>query len=185
MVIFLIGFMGSGKNWWGRILADNLHIPFFDLDREIEVSTGIDIVSIFRDRGEVFFRQTESSVLASLLEMGSLEKSIHNSGKKTFSAVIATGGGTPCFHNNMDLMNRRGLTVWLNPSVEELATRLKKETGTRPLLQGKAGKELVEFIAGKLAERHPFYKLAQIEIKNTHIAVAEFINILNNASDLS
>ena len=165
MVIFLIGFMGSGKNWWGRNLADNLHIPFFDLDREIEDSAGMDIVSIFRERGEVFFRQTETSVLALLLKSGVLEKNINHSGKKPFSAVIATGGGTPCFHNNMELMNEHGLTVWLNPSVEELAIRLEKETETRPLLQGKSGKELVEFIAGKLAERHPFYKLAQIEIK--------------------
>ena len=81
-------------------------------------------------------------------------------------------------------MNELGLTVWLNPSIEELAVRLEKETDKRPLLQGKKGKELADLIAGKLMERKPFYEMAQIEIKNTHIAVEEFLNLLHNASDI-
>jgi len=183
MVIFLVGFMGSGKNWWGQMLADHMHIPFYDLDQEIVQSTGMDIVSIFREKGEAFFREKETAVLELLIAGFSPDKHVRDSARKSFSAVIATGGGTPCFSGNMDLMNEHGLTVWLNPSIEELAGRLEKETESRPLLQGKSGNQLSAFIAAKLAERKPFYELAQIEIKNTHIAVEEFINLLNNESE--
>lgn len=177
MVIFLVGFMGSGKNWWGSTLANKLDIPFFDLDAEVEKSTGMDIVSIFRDKGEAFFREKEMQVLSRLYDnLNGLESSL--------KAIIATGGGTPCFGDNMQWMNKHGLTVWLNPTIAELVGRLEKETEKRPLLQGKKSFELTEFIETKLAERKPFYNLARIEIKNTHIAVEEFLNLLHNASDI-
>ena len=175
MVIFLVGFMGSGKNWWGSTLAEKLDIPFFDLDEEVEKSTGKDIVSIFRDKGEAFFREKEMQVLFQLFD---------NLTGSSVNAIIATGGGTPCFGENMQWMNNHGLTVWLNPTIAELVGRLEKETEKRPLLQGKTGLTLADFIEGKLVERKPFYNLARIEIKNTHIAVEEFINLLHNASDI-
>ncbi len=175
MVVFLVGFMGSGKNWWGSTLAESLDIPFFDLDAEVEKSTGMDIVSIFRDKGEAFFREKEMQVLSGLYE------NLTSPGI-SLRAIIATGGGTPCFGENMQWMNQHGLTVWLNPTISELVGRLEKETEKRPLLQGKTGSALADFIEAKLAERKPFYNLARIEIKNTHIAVEEFINLLHNAS---
>jgi shikimate kinase len=177
MVIFLVGFMGSGKNWWGGTLAEKLDIPFLDLDAEVEKSTGMDIVSIFRDKGEAFFREKEMQVLSRLYN------NLNGPGSSV-NAVIATGGGTPCFGENMQWMNKHGLTVWLNPAITELVGRLEKETEKRPLLQGKTGSALADFIEVKLAERKPFYNLARIEIKNTHIAVEEFINLLHNASDI-
>ena len=175
MVIFLVGFMGSGKNWWGSTLAEKLNIPFFDLDAEVEKSTGMDIVTIFRDKGEDFFREKEMQVLSRLYNNLTAPGS-------SFNSVIATGGGTPCFGDNMQWMNKHGMTVWLNPTITELVGRLEKETEKRPLLQGKTGSALADFIEVKLAERRPFYNLARIEIKNTHIAVEEFINLLHNAS---
>jgi len=177
MVVFLVGFMGSGKNWWGSTLAEKLDVPFFDLDAEVEKSTGMDIVSIFRDKGEAFFREKEMQVLSRLYN------NLNGPGSSV-NAVIATGGGTPCFGENMQWMNKHGLTVWLNPTITELVGRLEKETEKRPLLQGKTGSSLADFIEVKLAERKPFYNLARIEIKNTHIAVEEFINLLHNASDI-
>lgn len=182
MVVFLIGFMGSGKNWWGSTLAGKLDIPFVDLDKEIELSTGMDIVSIFEEKGEAFFRDKETAVLQSLYDKLTVKVTSNDSPGKFATAIIATGGGTPCFGENMQWMNQHGLTVWLNPSIAELVERLEKETGKRPLLKGKTVEELIIFIEKKLAERNPFYNLAKIEIKNTHIAVEEFINLLHNAS---
>jgi shikimate kinase len=180
MVIFLVGFMGSGKNWWGSVLAEHTGIPFYDLDEAVEQAEGMDIVTIFREKGESYFRETESRALEEL----TAKLISDETGRNAWTAIIATGGGTPCFNNNMKRMNELGLTVWLNPSVEELATRLEKETDKRPLLQGKKGKELKDLIAGKMLERKTYYEMAQIEIKNTHIAVEEFLNILPNASDI-
>ena len=180
MVIFLVGFMGSGKNWWGSVLAERAGIPFYDLDKAIEQAAGMDIVTIFREKGEGYFREAESRMLR---ELATKIISAETKGN-ALKAIIATGGGTPCFNNNMNRMNELGLTVWLNPSIEELATRLEKETDKRPLLKGKKGKELTDLIAGKLLERKPFYEMAQIELKNTHIAVEEFLNLLSNASDI-
>jgi len=180
MVIFMVGFMGSGKNWWGSALAEHTGIAFYDLDEAVEQAEGMDIVSIFREKGEGYFREAESRMLEELASKIIIEETSGNA----WTAIIATGGGTPCFNNNMKRMNELGLTVWLNPSVEELAARLEKETDKRPLLQGKKGKELTDLIAGKLLDRKPFYEMAQIEIKNTHIAVEEFLNLLHNASDV-
>jgi shikimate kinase len=184
MVIFLVGFMGSGKNWWGSALAERLNIPFADLDKEIELSTGMEIVSIFEEKGEAFFRDKETQVLKSLYEHLAGKFTSFNARDKFATAIIATGGGTPCFGENMQWMNQHGLTVWLNPSIAELVGRLEKETEKRPLLKGKTVEDLTFYIEKKLAERNPFYNLAKIEIKNTHIAVEEFINLLHNASDI-
>jgi shikimate kinase len=184
MVIFLVGFMGSGKNWWGNTLAERLDIPFFDLDIEVEKSTGMEIVSIFHEKGEAFFRGKETEVLNSLYTNLTGKGITNDSPGYSFSAIIATGGGTPCFGGNMQWMNQHGLTVWLNPSITELVGRLEKETEKRPLIKGKTVQELTLFIEKKLEERNPFYNLAKIEIKNTHIAVEEFINLLHNASDI-
>jgi shikimate kinase len=184
MVIFLVGFMGSGKNWWGCALAEKLDIPFFDLDEEVEKSTGMDIVSIFRDSGEAFFRGKEMQILSGIYDNLSGKINTNNDPGTSVNAIIATGGGTPCFGENMQWMNKHGLTVWLNPAITELVSRLEKETEKRPLLQGKTGLELADFIERKLTERIPFYNLARIEIKNTHIAVEEFLNLLQNASHI-
>jgi shikimate kinase len=184
MVVFLVGFMGSGKNWWGRTLAEKLHIPFYDLDLEVEKTTGMDIASIFREKGETFFREKEMQVLSLLYDHIKGTIISNNAPGNVVNAIIATGGGTPCFGENMLWMNKYGLTVWLNPTITELVGRLEKETEKRPLLQGKTGKVLVDFIEKKLSERKSFYNLARIEIKNTHIAVEEFINLLHNASHI-
>jgi shikimate kinase len=184
MVIFLVGFMGSGKNWWGSTLSERLEIPFFDLDEEVEKSTGMEIVSIFSDKGEAFFRKTEMQVLSALIHQLSRKVITNDTPGGAMNAIIATGGGTPCFGENMQWMNEHGLTVWLNPSVSELVGRLEKETEKRPLLKGKKVEELAGYIEKKLEDRKPFYNLARIEIKNTHIAVEEFINLLHNASDI-
>jgi shikimate kinase len=114
MKIFLIGFMGCGKTHWGKELSQKLQLPFFDLDDVIEEKEGKDISSIFSETGEEYFRLLEKDVLYMLTES-------HE------SFVMACGGGTPCFFNNIDYMKSRGTTVWINCSVFCLYNRLLKE----------------------------------------------------------
>lgn len=174
MQIFLIGFMGSGKNYWAEKLSHEMNIPWFDLDSEIEKRQGQRIRDIFSDRGEGFFRRLEADVLRSV------SRNRHKVGSG-YSSIVATGGGAPCFHDNMDWMNQHGITVWLNPSVEELEARLSPERAHRPLLQNLDDDKLKEFIKSKIDERQEFYSKAKLEIKNTNIAVPAFINLILHA----
>jgi shikimate kinase len=181
MVIFLIGFMGSGKSWWAHRLAQELHVPNYDLDAVIEEAEGLEITDIFSVKGEGYFRQKERECLESLVEKLQRDETAHAG---NWTAVISCGGGTPCFFDTMDWMNLHGLTVWLNPPVEMLAARLITETASRPLLAGKTGADLVELIDHLMEERAPFYEKARVQIKNTHLAMQDFINILEHAPDL-
>ena len=179
MVIFLIGFMGSGKSWWAHRLAERLGVPHYDLDAAVSGEEGMDIPDIFREKGEDYFRIAERAALERLV--ASIPPA---AGDSRWSAVIACGGGTPCFLDTMDWMNSHGLTVWLNPPVAQLAERLLTETASRPLLAGKTGADLVELIDHLMEERRSYYEKAHIEVKNTHLALDEFVNIILHASDL-
>jgi shikimate kinase len=148
--IFLIGFMGSGKSTTGRELASFLKWSFIDLDEKIEKMTGMKISEIFSEKGEDFFRKTESEALHTL----ATEK----------NAVISTGGGTPCFSDNMDFMLSNGLTVYLRMTPAVLANRLADESEHRPLLKDIRKKELQNYIAGKLSEREKWYSRAEITV---------------------
>jgi shikimate kinase len=148
--IFLIGFMGSGKSTTGKKLASHLKWTFIDLDEKIENMTGMKIRDIFSEKGEAFFRRTESEVLQ---EMASES-----------NAVISTGGGTPCFGNNMDFMLRTGITVYLRMTPARLKNRLAGSSDRRPLLKDIGKEDLEEYIAGKLSEREKWYSRAEIII---------------------
>jgi shikimate kinase len=168
MVIFLIGFMGSGKTFWAEKLSSRLNLPWFDLDRLVEEQEGAPVSQIFADKGEAYFRQAEHDLLRAF--------STSFRQGETAQAILACGGGTPCFHENMELMNHAGTTIWLNPPPRILATRLNKDSGQRPLLAGKKGEELEKFISFKLDERKPFYEKAAIVI---HDPVPSLQGILN------
>ena len=114
MKIFLIGFMGCGKTHWGQQLGKKLNLPFFDLDEQIVTEEGKSITEIFAAHGEEYFRQKEKDVLYTLTE-------------NHHSFVLACGGGTPCFYNNIDYMNKQGSTVWINCSTSCLFERLNKD----------------------------------------------------------
>jgi shikimate kinase len=114
MKIFFIGFMGCGKTHWGKILSEKLNIPFFDLDEKISEQGERSIAEIFETRGEEYFRLLEKDVLHILCES-------HD----TF--VMATGGGTPCFYNNIDYLKKQGIVVWINCSTDCLYQRLVME----------------------------------------------------------
>jgi len=146
--IFLTGFMGSGKSHFGRRLSEALGIPFIDLDHWIEDQEGKSVQAIFQNSGEAAFREIEREALHQMIEYG--------------QAVIACGGGAPCFFDNMEWMNRHGITVYLQTSVDELCRRLLPEMAHRPLLKGLDEQTLPGFIEEKLALREPFYLQSQV-----------------------
>src|SRR5688500_4390100 len=120
MKIYLIGMPGSGKSTLGLRIAEELQMTFVDLDREIEKREGRTVPQIFLEKGEDHFRQTESLLLN---EWANADKSF----------VMATGGGAPCMFKGIDVINRTGLSIFLDVSIPELVSRLKSKTD-RPLL---------------------------------------------------
>lgn len=165
--MFLIGFMGCGKSYIGRLLAAKLGFQFVDADTVIENTEGVKIAQIFVDKGEPYFRKIESETLRGF--------------QKWDNMVVATGGGAPCFHNSMDWMNENGITVYLKASPELLLSRLKNEANHRPILGGRTDDDLLHFIEQKLEERNPFYTQATLTIEQEgdgeHI-VTDIINAL-------
>lgn len=142
--------MASGKTTWGKKLAAVLQRPFIDTDAWIETAAGKSIAAIFEEDGETAFRSLERRCLEAL--------------KKTPSCVIATGGGFPCQPGVMDELNQLGWTIYIQRSANELAHRLENAKKIRPLVHGKTGKELREFIATSLQVREPFYRQARLTV---------------------
>lgn len=159
--IYLIGFMGAGKSFVGNLLAEQLYCPFHDLDRDIEHLAQTSINAIFARHGEPWFR---------LLE----RRALHDSAFRT-PGIIATGGGTPCFFDNMDWMNRTGTTVFLDVSTDLLVQRLWPGRAKRPLIKDLSAEALAAFIDARLAARRPFYEQATLHctIDNTHPLVMD------------
>ena len=146
--IYLLGFMGCGKSYMGKSLAQQLGWEFLDMDDFLEANEGMTISQIFAEGGETLFRKLEQNYLHATYDFS--------------ETVIATGGGAPCFFDNMDWMNQNGQTIYLKTPVSILVERLKKETTHRPLLAGKTTVELSQFIRNKLVERSPFYEQARV-----------------------
>lgn len=140
--------MGVGKSTFGRKLARELDLPFIDLDQEIVSVEKQTIAEIMTNQGEAYFREIESEVLKQLTHR---------------PAVIATGGGAPCFFDNMDWMLRNGITVYLRATPAFLYSRLQQtNTDERPLLKGLSEAEQMQYIETKLQEREPFYARAHL-----------------------
>ncbi|SJZ95717.1 shikimate kinase [Porphyromonas crevioricanis] len=146
--IYLVGYMGSGKSTVGRYLADILGFRFIDTDFFIENRFRQRVQDMFASVGEEVFRRREKVVIEELSGMT--------------NAVIATGGGLPCFHNNMQLMNDTGITVYLKVTNEILAKRLELCGGTRPSVKGKKGDVLLHHVVEAMAVRAPIYDTAKL-----------------------
>jgi shikimate kinase len=144
MKVFLIGFMGAGKSSLGKRLANKLGLPFIDSDHAIEEDLEMSIPEIFEEKGESYFRSVEIKWLKNLSKE---------------SAVVALGGGTPCFEDNMSLINEMGLSVYIKVGINGLATRLSGSKTIRPLIEPiKDDREkLIEFVTSKLQEREVYY----------------------------
>jgi len=151
MKIFLIGLPGSGKTTLGKSLAGLLKTEFVDLDEQIVKQEQQPVSEIFKLKGEDYFRKVESKILQQWASQNQ-------------SFVMATGGGAPCFHQGIDVMNTAGKTIYLNVPVEELISRLKN-TQDRPLLQGDVEKKLEAL----KAQREPVYQRAKIIVSGPSI----------------
>jgi len=183
MIVFLIGFMGSGKSFYAKGLSEYLHVPFVDLDQFIEENQDISISEIFEKLGEPSFRALESVAIKQVY--GDLmARTTETQEKNHILGIISCGGGTPCFNDNMEWMNAHGLTVWINPSEDIILERLMKEKETRPLVASLTEEELRGFIHQKLLERKPYYEKAQSFIANHQITIHEFINTIQHAKNL-
>ena len=151
MRIYLVGYMGCGKSTIGRKVADMLEITFIDLDKYIEERYFKTVPAIFAEEGEKRFREKER---VSLHEVSQFE-----------DIVVGTGGGAPCFFDNMEVMNKNGVTVYIAPDTIVLANRLLKSRTIRPLIVGKSREELISFINDALQKRAPFYEKSKIIIR--------------------
>ncbi|HUQ96959.1 MAG TPA: shikimate kinase [Chitinophagaceae bacterium] len=156
MKIFLVGFMGAGKTFWGQQLSQKLSLPFFDLDHHIEEKEESTISAIFEKEGEEYFRLLEKDVLYLLTEN-------HD------SFVMATGGGTPCFFNNMGYMKKSGTVIWINCSVDVMYNRLVEEKEKRPLLKNLSNDDVRTFIKKKLADRKIYYEQATASVNDDNL----------------
>lgn len=171
--IFLIGYMGCGKSTMGRAVSELTGIPFIDLDNYIERRFHLTVKAIFAERGEEGFRDVERRMLQEVADFEDV--------------IVACGGGTPCFFDNMEYMNSHGTTVFLNTPIPRLHSRLMRGRHKRPLIANKNEEELMEFIQKALADRWEHYTKAQIEFSSERLenreeienTAREFIELLS------
>jgi len=148
--------MGSGKTTVGKILANRLRMPFKDLDQEFELKFGIGASKFYATKGEKLFRETERKILLEII--------------KNNNQVISTGGGAPCFSDNMDIMNREGVTVYLKMNRESILQRLlmlkPSSIARRLLIAEKSKEEIMRFVETNMDTREIFYGKAGIIVSN-------------------
>lgn len=153
MKVVLLGYMASGKSSIGRRLSKKINLPLIDLDNYIEAKEQLSIADIFKQKGEIYFRKIENIYLKELLQ-------------KNESFVLSLGGGTPCYANNMDLINQSdAISIYLKASVNKLANRLIKKKSKRPLVASLIDDKIFEFVGKHLFERNVFYDQAKIIVK--------------------
>lgn len=169
MKIFLIGFMGCGKSTLGRKLAATLNLTFIDLDTFLEERYFRTIPQIFAEEGEDSFRSKERKVLE---EVSAFD-----------NVIVATGGGAPCFFDNMELMNSSGFCVFLDVAVESLVYRLIHAKVERPLIKGKSPEELHGFIEMMMQKRRPFYEKASYILKGAEISPEQVMELIKHKSE--
>ncbi len=159
--------MGSGKSTLGRWLADAMDWSFLDLDLFIENKYHKTIPQIFEEKGESAFREMENICLE---EVSSFE-----------NVIIGAGGGTPCYYNNMDIMNQTGLAIYLKLTPEVIYNRLMTSKAKRPLIEGLHGEELINFIAAKLSEREDYYMKANMIADAENWEVDNYVDSIKKA----
>lgn len=164
--IYFIGYMASGKSRWAKKLARRWNMLFIDLDKEIESRAGVSITTLFRDHGEDYFRKLENALLKELSEVSS-------------GYIMATGGGTPCFMDNMEII-QQGFSVYLKVKKETLLGRLRREKQQRPLIAHLNDDELRSFIDRSLDEREKVYGKAALIIEEPGLNITLLENSLRD-----
>ncbi len=163
---FLIGMPFVGKSHWGKLLAIHYNVPFTDLDELIERTSGRTITDIFSQSGEDTFRALEHQCLNDLVTAD------------TKPQIVACGGGTPCFFNNIDLMKLHGTVVWLKASIPYLLRNAASDTATRPLIA--TADDPAKRLQQLLQEREPYYSRAHHILQVEDISLTTFDKILSH-----
>jgi len=168
MAIVMIGYMASGKSSIGKKLAKKLNLPFIDLDEYIANKENLSISDIFRTKGEIYFRKKETAYLNQLLQI-----------KDNF--ILAVGGGTPCYGNNINIINNNAKSIYLKSSIQTIYDKLSKEKNKRkrPLVAAIENKDLKEFIAKHLFERTIYYERASFTIMVDNKTKKEIVEEIN------
>jgi shikimate kinase len=169
-LVFLIGFMGVGKTTIGKRLAAQLEVEFIDTDQRLEERFQCSIAEYFARHGEEAFRIKELELIISLTQQ------IDN-------AVISVGGGLPCFYDNMEIMNKSGITLYLHRPAKELFQRLKQGKQKRPLLADKSDEELLTFITETLAQREIYYLQAHYKLNREDQDTQAIVDLLSKGID--
>lgn len=165
--LYLIGMMGSGKSHWAGRLGQHLGVPNFDLDKLIESAAGKTVKDIFEQEGEDAFRLMESNLLRT---------AVPDTG-----FVLACGGGTPCFYNNMEFMKQTGIVIWLNPAIDELVRRISWAPGTRPILAyAKTEAEQKSHLENLLEKRVEWYSKADLIIDENVPKANKFFQVVTD-----
>ena len=166
--IFLLGYMGAGKTVIGRSLSKKLGFKFYDLDNYIEQIEGKKVSEIFNEKNEVYFRKIENTYLQEL------------SSKKE-KKIISTGGGTPCFKNNLKIIqtSSNSISVYLKANIETLVNRLNLSIDKRPIISHlRTENELKEFITKHLFERSFYYEKSDVKIKTDDIELKDIVKLI-------
>ena len=158
--VFLVGMPGSGKSRMAKFISSVTDLSYKDLDDEIERTEGKSIKEIFKNHGETYFRNKETKILKNIIE-------------KDKNLIIATGGGTPCFNHNIDLINKSGLSIFLNTSLDVIVERISRKN-KRPLFKNK---DVEETVKKMFQERIKFYSKSKHHVtKNNRDKVLSIIN---------
>ena len=166
--------MAAGKSTFGKALATKCGVAFVDLDDFIEERMQMSVSDIFRQYGEDEFRRIENECL----HLVSME-----------DVIVACGGGTPCFHSNMEFMNEAGITIWLQASKECIMRRLSEQNSSRPLVAGMSETEMESVVNKHMKEREPFYSQARIywdgeKLENETEITENIISFLQSMKDI-
>ena len=172
MKIFLVGYMGCGKTTMGERLSAAMEIDFVDLDDFIVETEGRSISQIFADEGEAGFRGIERRCLNEIVNYDD-------------DVVVSTGGGTPCFYDNMSVMNAGGITIYIQMDVKSLTYRLEHSKSERPLLANMMGEDLEEFARAQLEERKHFYEEANLTIPGLAFGDKKLQNLIGSIVNYS
>jgi shikimate kinase len=159
MRIFIIGYMGSGKSTFGPKLARVMDFPFYDLDDIFEARYRISINDFFRKYGEKYFREIEHTLLKEFTENDNL--------------VLASGGGTPCYHHNMELMNQKGITIYLKVTEDTLLKRLKESPRKRPVLMTFNNEAYEQQVIEHIRLRESFYNQAHLTLEGNNLKATD------------
>jgi len=163
-MIYIIGYMGSGKTTIANELSNMLKLPYVDTDKEIQKKTNYTINEIFKKFNEIYFRKKEKEILTSI----------------TGNKIVSTGGGLPIYSDNMRYIKKNGISIYLKTPIQILYNRLKNSSDNRPLIQNIKNSDLKKFINKQIKQREYFYKQANYILETKDLSKEEILRKIHS-----